>query len=146
MRRMRVIDPGKNCGVATFVGDTLTSVFVCDGDLLTLAQWDSDLVIEVPRIYPGGRGKGDPNQIVDLAYQAGRIAGSAPFATIRRVFPAQWKGQVDPDVMCSRILGFLSCEEEALFLPIPKGIRHNAIDAAGLGLWILGLMGRGGRP
>lgn len=97
------------------------------------------VVIELPRVYPLSRQKGDQNDLIDLAYLAGALDSVGIDGEL--VHPRTWKGQVPKAVMGRRILAALQPEEHALVEKIGAG-RHNAIDAAGLGLWALGRLGR----
>lgn len=94
------------------------------------------IVVELPRIYPFSKQKGDPNDIVDLAYLAGALDQMGPEGVA--IHPRSWKGNVPKDVMGRRILGKLKPDELALVEKITGERRHNAIDAAGLGLHDLG--------
>ena len=49
------------------------------------------------------------------------------------VKPAEWKGQVPKKIMNERVLSKLSAQERAIVKD-----NHNAIDAVGLGLHVLG--------
>jgi hypothetical protein len=89
-------------------------------------------VIELPRIYPMQRQKGDPNDIVDLAYVAGALDDLGFPGEL--ITPRDWKGTMKADAMTRWIVGRLEPEEKAIVEKIPKGRRHNAVDAIGLGL------------
>lgn len=136
---MIYVDPGVHaCGVAYFADAKLCwARYVAVGDDLRLDVGGQPLVIEMPRIYPGsGQRKGDLNDLLNLAAIVGRCeAWNA--GTVKRVFPAQWKGQVPKKIMTARILSKLSWEEVARIERV--GYKdHNTIDAIGLGLWHLG--------
>jgi hypothetical protein len=133
------IDPGvKACGLAKFVGDRL--VYTCYApreDIRTCNPWLDELIIEMPRIYPGsGQQKGDLNDLLDLAAVVGFLEGVLGGRTTR-VFPAQWKGQVPKKIMTARILGKLSVEERNTIVSAGSKT-HNIVDAIGIGLWKLG--------
>jgi hypothetical protein len=96
-----------------------------------------DVVIEIPRIYLG-KGKGDLNDLIDLAVLAGGLSTlgtSAYFVT-----PSEWKGQTPKDVMAVRVRAKLTPQELALFnaCDCPASLRHNVLDAIGIGLWKIG--------
>lgn len=140
------VDPGNTSGVAFFHFGKLAQAGVHDGNTLSLWGYGGELAIEIPRIYPGGKGKGDPNDILNLAVMAGKILGTHDNQdAVTRYAPQAWKAQVDPDIMCTRVLGFLSEAERGYIAILPESIRHNAIDAVGIGLFHLKRMGRGGR-
>lgn len=98
-------------------------------------------VIEIPRVYPGPRQKGDQNDIIDLAVVAGALI--APNASEKLlVHPRTWAGTVPKKIRHERLLrkesegGVLSAAERARF---PGGAKaHNAFDAVGIGLWAIG--------
>ena len=145
------IDPGvRMCGVALFHDSD-------DGDPETRAgrlyhaRWvpvrnlhlfahDAELVVEMPRIYRGsGQQKGDLNDLLDLATVVGYCEGIF-HGSHRRVFPAQWKGQVPKKIMNARVLSRLDDVEKAAIVSV--GAKdHNILDAIGIGLWALGRLG-----
>lgn len=143
------IDPGK---------DTGWSLFSPKGALLDAGLGDPisrrgvHVIIERPQVYRGRASKGDPNDLITLAIQVGRYTErfEAHGCTVEHVLPHEWKGSVDPDVLCRRIVeALLPREREALFqvlAPLARkpveedltaGRRHNVIDAVGLGKWSL---------
>jgi len=90
-------------------------------------------IIEIPRIYPLAKRKGDLNDLVDLAYLAGALDNLGCDGEL--VPPRDWKGTMDPDAMTRWILTRLDDEEKAVVESLlPASKRHNAIDAAGIGL------------
>ena len=102
------------------------------------------LLCEWPQIYQrsAGRSKGDPNDLLPLAGVCAAICAllSPHGPEVISLNPAEWKGQVDGDVMTARILAKLGEAERAI---LPRGaLAHNAIDAAGLGLFHLGRLQR----
>lgn len=97
------------------------------------------VIVEQPVVY-GGKSKGDPNDLIDLARVAG--ACESVIEHTSRVKPAEWKGQMPKDVCGRRVRSRLKREElitlDACLAPIPKSRRHNPLDAVGIGLWALG--------
>jgi hypothetical protein len=95
------------------------------------------LGIEIPQIYQSNRQKGRQSDLVKLAIVAGECMRAACDAGCRTIIthqPAEWKGQVDPDVMIKRIQSKLSSEElECVTLPA-KSVAHNVWDGIGIGL------------
>lgn len=145
MRTVLGIDPGRNAGWAQFF----------DGRLVDANTWPSNqliatppeirilpaaVVIEVPRIYPRG-GKGDPNQLIDLAVMVGDLAGyyRRRGAQVELVTPRRWKGSVPKAMHNARVLAALSETERALLPKRPRArdYDHNMVDAVGLALWLL---------
>jgi hypothetical protein len=167
------IDPGTghNCGGAVFRGTRLVLARLLDGarpDMAEVALTATDdyelsravelvsrvVVLEVPRVYPHSRAKADPNDLIKLAVAGARIAQViAGHGNVLCIAPSDWKAQTDPDIMCERVLAKLDDAErgivEAVFAAhgkkgMPKSLRHNVLDAIGIGLWRTGRMRPGG--
>lgn len=102
------------------------------------------IICEVPRIYPAARQKGRPNDLIDLALSAGLFCGALGYIlpiqpTIEFIYPRDWKGTVDADeVMIPRILSRISEIESASIVDPGKTLKHNVVDAIGIGLYSLG--------
>lgn len=131
------IDPGvERCGQALFNerGVLLTCAWLSH-PLSTHADF---AVLEVPQVYPNGRG--DPNDLIDVAVAGGILIGKAMPDHIRYVRPREWKGTVNPDVMLERILSKLSKDERRIYDAdthlVPASKRHNVIDSIGIGLYV----------
>lgn len=137
MEALIAIDPGKTTGWALFMGGKLC-VAAPSVQSASIAG-PFEVIIELPRIYPGG-GKGDPNDIVDLAVLVGKFAERYKSGTVHLVTPRQWKGNVPKKIHQPRILKKLSPEELAVMpkRPRAKDYDHNMVDAVGLGLFHLG--------
>lgn len=138
---MIYVDPGVHaCGVAYFSDKLHWARYIRVEDLSEQIMGGQPLVIEMPRIYPGsGQQKGDLNDLLDLAAIVGYCEGlnGLRFPPPRRVFPAQWKGQVPKKIMTARILKHLTPYELDKIERV--GAKdHNTIDAIGIGLWDLG--------
>lgn len=101
---------------------------------LPSSAYPDELVIERPRVYPG-KGKGDQNDLIDLALLAGRLStlGRAPVF----VNPAEWKGQV-PKEVSKRLVRERLSEVELARIPDHGTKTHNVYDAIDIGLWYLG--------
>jgi len=91
--------------------------------------------------------------LIDCAIAGAYVAGRcAPYADLVLVRPQEWKRQLPKGVVAKRILGdsdegarasrLLDATETLAATrdlhPISKSLRHNAIDAIGIGLWFLG--------
>jgi hypothetical protein len=139
------IDPGKTPGIAVFKDGVLVDCGI-DTSQTPYAPSGPDFqcVCEIPQVYRIGKGKGDPNDLVMVAACAGRMTALFPNPSF--VKPERWKAQVDGDIMCDRIVKFLTPGEASKIPNYPDSYRHNVIDAIGIGLWKLGRMGRGGTP
>jgi hypothetical protein len=142
--RLLAIDPGLHTGWALFVKKAagLDLVACGTGEPPSSAQpyplWEC--VIECPQVYP--QQAVPPNDLITLAFQAGRYAEAARVAKtrfVRTVLPHEWKGNLPKNVCAARVLSRLSPEEigivEEMSEGIPKSQRHNVLDAIGIGLF-----------
>ena len=146
------IDPGVNgAGLAIWDGrELIRACYVspmpfCRPDRLCRVAYQTEIeisrttvdvlprVIELPRVYPGAR-KNDPNDLVDLACVAGALGNEFT----EYVYPRTWKGQVPKVVMGKRIMSRLSEGEKWNIEKCPESLKHNVLDAIGIGLWKLG--------
>ncbi len=95
------------------------------------------LVIELPQIYLASRSKGNPNDLIRLAFEAGRIAGL--FNTHETISPRSWKGTIKKEVMLRRIVSRLTDAELTMLkaLKLPPSKEKEVIDAIGIGLHML---------
>lgn len=139
------IDPGNRSGVAVFHAGSLVRNFhsSCPHAVpLPLFPLGSgvrldSLVIELPQHYPYGGGlkhkQIDPNDLIKVAVNVGEWKALNPAASCALVHPRQWKGQVPKEITQMRVRAALVPAELAVLCD-----DHNAIDAAGIGLWFLG--------
>lgn len=140
------IDPSLTCtGWAWFDdGDVVESGYIVGkGETWPDKCWDilrkfdsvcpfspDDLVIEYPQIY-NWRGKGDPNNIMKIAYLCGLFSG---FTKPRLVTPKEWKKQLKKPTVwrkVAEITGETSPKSE-------KSRDGDRWDAIALGYWYLG--------
>lgn len=91
--------------------------------------------VEIPRVYNAGNQKGDQNDLIALA-GVGYALGCSVVAADHRVrfFPREWKGTIEADTMTERIEKRLSAVELQRIEKCPASLRHNVIDAIGIGL------------
>jgi hypothetical protein len=103
------------------------------------------LVYELPQFYGVGKSKGNPNKLALLALLCGGLA-NVMHVPVRSPTPHDWIGTIekytsgDPwisprgKIIAQRLnlLGELAAVQAT----------HDAIDAAGIGLWALGRLGR----
>jgi len=159
MRTLLSIDPGNNAGGALFVDGVLIACGLVSrehpevGTLMPMrflvnirALRFDELVIELPRIIlgPGGQTEGkDPNDLIKLAFGAGRYVERFPHASLRTVSPAQWKAGTPKKIHNARVIQCLTEAERALIPKLAATLVHNVVDAIGLGLEHLGSMTRG---
>lgn len=132
------IDPGKHAsGIAAFGNSLLVAVyFTSDTSILDWIAPETQVIVELPQVYVVG--KGDPNDLIALAFAAGRI--TRRFANVDTVRPAQWKGQLPKDIHHRRVRASLTLWELEVLerARIAKSKLHNVLDAVALGLWKLG--------
>jgi hypothetical protein len=164
MKQIVAVDPGLNaCGLAIFDGDTgrLAHAELVEnkehGDLpsrwygaaraVSDALFEDDrrdrfsrtLLVEMPRVYPAARQKGDQNDLMNLVGVVASLASLIPAEGRRLIYPRSWKGTLDADDMIERIKGRLTAvEHRAVKLPSAAGLQHNVWDAIGIGLHALG--------
>jgi hypothetical protein len=129
-----VWDKGALVGARYVAGDRL-------GMSLEVARYEPDLVlVEVPQVYPGPR-KEDPNDLIQVALSAGACM-SVCLRSIT-VAPHQWKGSVPKTIHNQRVMEKLSKEGRVIVDCWPPAIRHNVVDAIGLGQWAMSVEGQG---
>jgi hypothetical protein len=163
MKTLLSIDPGNNAGGAVFVDNCLKACGLVSrgwgeaGHLLPLLELQQrfpgavvcrfdELVIELPRITrgPGGQTEGkDPNDLIKLAFGAGRYVERFPHTSLRTVYPSEWKAGVPKRTHNARVILALSEAERALIPKLAASLVHNVVDAIGIGLEHLGRMTRG---
>ncbi|MBW2672103.1 MAG: hypothetical protein JRD89_01640 [Deltaproteobacteria bacterium] len=100
------------------------------------------VTVEVPQIYK--HSKGDPQDLINLAFAAGQASGNR---AIFKVDPKKWKGQapktkkLEDYLIHKWNLRALEDAEQGVYLQALSGIaaslRHNIADAVGIGLWKL---------
>lgn len=152
------IDPGvRGCGVAVFNGDLIQAFYVKNpverGDDYaaasnvasavnnSISQYRANTaIIECPMVYSGAKQKGAQSDIVAVAGVSYSLAArlSATGIDCFRVFPYQWKGQVPKEIMLNRIILTLASTEQNAIQKTSKSLRHNVLDAVGIGLHHLG--------
>lgn len=93
-------------------------------------------VVEVPQVYRNFT-RGDPNDLVEIAAVGAAIGATFPIKKAVGYRPREWKGQIKKEIHHPRILGQLSPAEQANIHEHRKTLRHNVIDAIGLGLYYL---------
>jgi hypothetical protein len=128
------IDPGTHTGWACFVENKLETCGL-GAPLLDVRR----IVIEIPQVYPAH--PVPPNDLVTLAFLAGRYVGGARVgAEVYTVFPHQWKGNLSKEACAARVRFRLSAEEKKVVddLRVPAKQLHNVMDAIGIGLFALG--------
>lgn len=139
---LETVDPGNSTGWAEYYRGELKQCGPWDLDawefpciLIPDANW----VIEDQVIYP--KSPVPPNDIVILAKSAARVADRVGWKTVEWVRPRTWKSTLDADIMCERIIRCLTPTERLVYFAaadkMPEGVRHNVIDAIGIGLWKL---------
>jgi hypothetical protein len=91
-------------------------------------------ISEVPQVYRAGASKGDPDDLIQLAGVVGVFSALFSATTYTGVKPREWKGQVPKDVHHARLVKTLTPEEMAMVeASAPPSLRHNVLDAVGIG-------------
>ena len=136
------IDPGADAGWALLGDDKLLAAGLNEG---ALREAPTRAVIERPMIYPGGRQKARPADVIKLAVRAGEWGGriSERFGIEPEyVEPHTWKGTVPKEIHQARIWAKLDASERTVLDKAGSGIapskRHNIVDAVGLALYSVG--------
>lgn len=135
--RRLAIDPGRHTGWALF---STTAFLVACGTGEPPLDGVSRLIIECPQIYPNGKAR--PNDLITLAFMAGRYVGRAqagPFPVEAKfVLPHAWKGTLPKPVCEARIRLKLNVDErtvvEKCSRVVPAGHMNDVFDAIGLGM------------
>ena len=114
-------------GPAAWVGYTGLYIWKNDPDFF---------ISEVPQVYRAGASKGDPDDLLQLAGGVGVFSVLVSADVRIGVKPREWKGQVPKDVHHARLIKTLSAEDlEKINLAAPPSLRHNVLDAVGIGKW-----------
>lgn len=151
---MLCADPGKrHLAWALFAGSELDSCGIIEGagpaetarslaDLNEIPGTVYRLVVEAQRIYPGRNGK-DPNDMLDVARNAGAIEAVIRHERFVHPQPRSWKGTVPKAIFTQRIETAMTPEEHAVLnsVKLTKKFRGDVLDAIGLGLWMQGRIG-----
>ena len=149
MTRLLAVDPGVHAsGWALLAGSGPPALVACGlhrVDPSLFDEWPVSidvLAIEVPQVYRAGRSRGDPSDLVDLAIAAGRAIEAVGAGEVRRLRPAEWKGQTPKAICHRRARALLGPDElgrlELCLAPVARPLRHNVLDAVALGLWASG--------
>ena len=154
------VDPSVSAsGVAIFEDGELASAWLVQATdwrqmVLSIASsvrrefpngWDDfDLVIERPQIYVRKTKRYD--DIMKIMLVVGGLGVAFRDVSLTLYLPQQWKGNVKKEVVVERVEKRLkeSGELSRLRLPKAKSLRHNVFDAAGMGLFHLKRVRRGG--
>ena len=132
------IDPGASTGWGVFDKTQLLGCGLGDPHVERAAR----IVIELPQVYP--QQPVPPNDLITLAFLAGRYAGAAMGGSVgvavSTVFPHQWKGNLPKDLCAIRVRAALTPAERTIVdaIDVPEKQRHNVMDAIGIGLFTLG--------
>lgn len=97
-----------------------------------------EIIMELPKVRQRGSGKGDPNDLIDVAGVAACVIGQ--FKTSIGAFvawspsPEDWKGQLPKEISAQRVTAALSETETQAIEMTVAGLMHNVMDAIHLGL------------
>lgn len=104
-----------------------------------IESYDSaSIVIEVPVVRQRGSGKGDPNDLIDIAGVVSacvlQIKASIGGHVVWAPKPEEWKGQLPKAITESRVREKLSETESGRIEKVNPGLIHNVFDSIHLGL------------
>lgn len=103
---------------------------------------DPEVYVEEMTYRPGDR-RSVPRDLLRVQWIGAAVASAVSSAGIPiPVTPAKWKGQVPKVIHHPRIVkaltaGEVECMDRGL-ADVPEGLRHNVLDAIGIGLWAVG--------
>ena len=134
------IDPGVR-GTGWALWSTTGFLLACG---LHEPPWEdiTRVAIEVPRVYRKSRV--DPNDLITLAFLAGRYVGKAQSLTgftceAKWCWPHEWKGDLDKDITEARARKKLTADERLVVEEceryVPRSLMNNVWDAIGIGLY-----------
>ena len=148
------VDPGKCTGYAVFDGGLLRRAGVASVPSNTplpekvrriageFTGFYDEAAYELPQVYTRDKSKGDPNDLMPLAAIIGGFVMRFPETKHTLYKPREWKGQLTKDACHARITERLSEEEARTLIHslsfVSATLRHNALDAVGIGLFHLG--------
>jgi hypothetical protein len=96
------------------------------------------VMVEIPEVHQRGSGKGDPNDLIDVAGVAAccvaalKAVGGALCKWAPK--PKEWKGQLPKEISSARVLEKLTPDESSRIEPCNPGLLHNIHDAIHMGL------------
>lgn len=112
----------------TYVWDTTPAVRGSSYRCRSEAMWYRPITYSDKKTGKKRKKTVPPQDIIDLNLIAGHVG-------TEWVYPHDWKGMQSKDVHQPKILACLSTEERALVDAVkPPSLRHNCIDAVGIGL------------
>lgn len=155
MKELLALDPGVHaCGFAYWREVDLITCGVAhvDHDLgmvqgaqllysqiahATRKQTFKHVAIERMRIYEKFSRRGDQNDLLDIAFVSGLLVDKLAIGAtvVYRPTAHEWKGTLPKALLEERVRTVLP-QVDSMVLEVPKGLRHNAFDAVGIGLWI----------
>lgn len=155
IHRLLAVDPGKkHNGWALFEEGELLMLGLTRGrDAYATAKAVRDtvaslgmdvnvLVIESQEIYRGPNRK-NPNDMLEVAFASGCLAGMIPHQELVRPLPRVWTKGQKKEIRHARLLDaarspMTDWEMSAVLnYKAPKTLKHNVIDAVALGLYAL---------
>lgn len=140
MSYLLAVDPGTHhLGIAVFNGAELMLAYLERQRPKLLDLPITQIIIELPQVYKTG--KSDPNDLIRLAYAAGRATVLAPHAEVRLVRPRAWKGNTKKHITEQRVLAELMPAELSRIQMPPRSLANNVFDSIGLGLRTVGRLG-----
>lgn len=111
-----------------------------DGESLTV------LAVEKPILYKHGQAR--PEDILNLRGIWGAFMGGIDAEQYFGPTPEEWKGSIDGEILNERVVKVLNHSERMMLVDAQRqgkgGLTSHVVDAAGLGLFTLGRMGKAG--
>ena len=156
------LDPGlRGCGLAYFDanGVLLTAKYLKNPvkkgggpeawlgfvEAMPVDLWRVEhFISEYPQVYRAGASKGDPDDLLQLASVVAVFTANVVAKDYLAVRPREWKGSVPKDVHHARLVKTLTPEEMAMVeRAAPPSLRHNVLDAVGIGRYFFRTHRRG---
>jgi hypothetical protein len=124
---------------------------VCEAAMIPRNKWQAGapgqprelltvLAVENPLIYTHGTAK--PSDIVNLKGIYGAFMGGIEAEFYSGPAPSEWKGSIDKKIMNERVAKVLNSSERIVLIQAQAagydGLSVHVIDAAGLGVFVLG--------
>jgi hypothetical protein len=99
-RTLLALDPGKlKHGWALFEDGVLVACGKLEPSKFGGATYD-EMIVELPQVYGLRGGKGnDPNDLVDITFEAGRTVGLIGARKVVKTRPTNWKAQVPKEIV-----------------------------------------------
>ena len=105
-------------------------------DALGQVSIDVDVLVVEQQIIAYGRTK-NPADMLEVNGVAGALVGAITAGEYHGYLPSSWKGSTKKEVFTARIEAQITVVERAVIEPCPASLKHNLLDAIGLGKYHL---------